>query len=573
MRAPRSIQTEAMPHAWIFRARTRILWGSARLLDRFNRFLARWPRGSFEENAALQHFMASTLVPGDLSLFGELEQAEALGAPQDDDRRLIRIQGWLHHWESPIVKLSVQSEDLFPVAMRLQETRKQWLGKGEVRPGLDRSGFSGLIHLRPQQGDAVVRFELKLGDGRTIQRSFPRKRVQGLEWRLDSEARMEATERGHFQVFGTSRARLPSLGRYRKGPIALPRTSHPQVSIVIGPGGDDEECFKSAISCLGNSEVEFEVLASKLEGFEGWIDTFQAPSPVSAARAPYLLFLSPGTELLPGALSAAMDVFATCPSTGVVGARVLDGSGEVIQAGGLLDAGNRHPSWRRASVSRPFELLFRTCVDFTGGPFVLTRTPLFRESAKAQECLDGNLNGAIEFCLRVRSLGFSIRVDPRVTVLCSDPPPELERATFRPGSLLLPPRTRNYRMLLVTGVAWSDPQFPHEELEASIRRTLDAGAEELCLFLPGYPSALWESPGTSAFGAIPVVGHWEFSGLSEFIECQVRPFDEVVFLEGDLRFSLSIHLQSLFGPRWGTKFSCRAPKKVRPRAASPGVPG
>ena len=108
----------------------------------------------------------------------------------------------------------------------------------------------------------------------------------------------------------------------------------------------------------------------RLDGDIDWSRAADAGRQLAAA--PLVLFLSHEARIAPGSVDRALARLAADPSAGAVGAMVLQPSGVIAQAGGILwNNGNTHDYQRGASPLQP-EANFVRPVDFCSPAFLLS---------------------------------------------------------------------------------------------------------------------------------------------------------------------------------------------------------
>jgi GT2 family glycosyltransferase len=127
-----------------------------------------------------------------------------------------------------------------------------------------------------------------------------------------------------------------------------------------------------------------------------------------------VLFLGAETELLPGAMAAALRRLASDASAGAVGGKLIRGHGRLESAGGIIwRDGVTHRYLNDASPTAPEANFVRT-VDFCSTDFLLVRTELLQELEGFDEDLpEGDLPAA-DACVRIAAAGCKVVYDPSI---------------------------------------------------------------------------------------------------------------------------------------------------------------
>jgi GT2 family glycosyltransferase len=135
------------------------------------------------------------------------------------------------------------------------------------------------------------------------------------------------------------------------------------------------------------------------------------------ARGRYLLFLNNDTQVLPGWLDRLLEVFATHPDAGIVGAKLIYPSGHLQEAGAALRRDgtvdliglNDHPAKPQYNILRE--------VDHCSGACLLIETALFRELGGFDEIYAPAYFEDCDLSLRVRERGRKILYQPAAEVI------------------------------------------------------------------------------------------------------------------------------------------------------------
>lgn len=221
---------------------------------------------------------------------------------------------------------------------------------------------------------------------------------------------------------------LASVGR---APIDFTCTAEPPVSIVMATHAQVPQTLR-ALSCLrehwpdelqlilvqsGRSDqsVTRHVRGARLLHFDSDIGLVRARNAaLHCVTAEAVLFLGAETELLPGAMAAALRRLASDAGVGAVGGKLIRGHGHLESAGGIIwRDGMTHRYLSDASPTAPEANFVRT-VDFCSTDFLLVRTELLRELEGFDEDLpEGDLSAA-DMCVRIAAAGYKVVYDPSV---------------------------------------------------------------------------------------------------------------------------------------------------------------
>jgi GT2 family glycosyltransferase len=140
---------------------------------------------------------------------------------------------------------------------------------------------------------------------------------------------------------------------------------------------------------------------------------------LAAARAGgrHLLFLNNDTEVLPGALRAAIETLEREPHAGAVGGRLIFPDGRLQEAGSIIwRDGSCAGYGRGASPSQP-AFGFQRDVDFCSGAFLATPRDLFRDLGGFASAFVPAYYEDADYCVRVWKSGRRVIYDPNVAIL------------------------------------------------------------------------------------------------------------------------------------------------------------
>lgn len=219
-----------------------------------------------------------------------------------------------------------------------------------------------------------------------------------------------------------------SVGR---APLDFTCTAEPAVSVVMATHAQSSQTLR-ALSDLrehwpgelqlilvqsGGSEQNLtrHIRGARLLHFNSDIGSVRARNAaLHCVTAEAVLFLGTETELLPGAMAAALRRLASDAGAGAVGGKLIRGYGCLESAGGIIwRDGMTHRYLNGASPTVPEANFVRT-VDFCSTDLLLVRTQLLRDLAGFDEELpEGDLPAA-DVCVRIAAAGYKVVYDPSI---------------------------------------------------------------------------------------------------------------------------------------------------------------
>ncbi|MEO5826738.1 MAG: glycosyltransferase [Gemmatimonadales bacterium] len=134
------------------------------------------------------------------------------------------------------------------------------------------------------------------------------------------------------------------------------------------------------------------------------------------ARAPYLLLLNNDTEVLPGALQAALAVILADAGVGAVGAKLILPDGTLQEAGSIIWNDGSCAGYGRGSSPHAPEFQFRRDVDYCSGAFLLTPRALFEELGGLDRTYEPAYYEEVDYCVRLLKRGLRIVYEPRANI-------------------------------------------------------------------------------------------------------------------------------------------------------------
>jgi O-antigen biosynthesis protein len=158
------------------------------------------------------------------------------------------------------------------------------------------------------------------------------------------------------------------------------------------------------------------------------------------ARGRYLLFLEPGAELLPGALEALVDGFATVDRTGVVGPRLIGADGTLQQAGGGFrnDLQVKHPYLGGdPDPSRP-EAVYARATGYVPSAVMMIPRDLFKALGGFDPAFPAGAFEDADLCVRAQRIGRRVVYQPQAVAIrraspdgdAASPPTDAHRLAF-----------------------------------------------------------------------------------------------------------------------------------------------
>lgn len=156
-------------------------------------------------------------------------------------------------------------------------------------------------------------------------------------------------------------------------------------------------------------------------------------SVATQARAPSVFLVDAGTIIADGVLEYAVESLDRRDRCGLVGGRLIDPDGRLIEAGGIL--------WRDGGIDRVgtgvaadrSEFNYQREVDFCSEDAVLVRTELLRAAFNLSDADPTESRAVAELALRIGDLGRSACFDPRVLAIVANAhkPPATARGDLR----------------------------------------------------------------------------------------------------------------------------------------------
>ncbi|MCC5866645.1 MAG: glycosyltransferase [Wenzhouxiangella sp.] len=134
------------------------------------------------------------------------------------------------------------------------------------------------------------------------------------------------------------------------------------------------------------------------------------------ARGQHLLLLNNDAELLPGALTAALNAIESAGDIGAVGGRILLLDGSLQEAGSIIFADGSCMGYGRGQDSDAPAFRFRREVDYCSGAFLLTPRRLFERLGGFDEAFAPAYYEETDYCMRLRRHGFRVLYEPAAAI-------------------------------------------------------------------------------------------------------------------------------------------------------------
>ncbi len=328
-------------------------------------------------------------------------------------------------------------------------------------------------------------------------------------------------------------------------PLDLPRSGNPEISILLVLFNRAELTLACLRSLAENHTLGMEVIivdnassdetplmldqirgARIVRNAENRNFVLAVNQAASEARGEYVLILNNDTQILPGALQAALATARTGGDIGAVGGRLILFDGSLQEAGSIV--------WRDGSCvgygrgDNPFApmYMFRRDVDYCSGAFLLTPRRLWQKLGGFDEVFKPAYYEETDYCTRLREEGFRIVYEPNAALLhyefaSSDSKESaigLQRdhqqifaarhqrllaMHFAPGvNAILPARTKTEGRKRVLFI---DDRVPHAWLGSGFPRSraiLHALIREKC-FVTFYPLSVFDEDWRSIYSDMP----------------------------------------------------------------------
>jgi O-antigen biosynthesis protein len=145
------------------------------------------------------------------------------------------------------------------------------------------------------------------------------------------------------------------------------------------------------------------------------------------ARGEIVLFANNDIELTPGALEAALDIFATNADIGAVGARIIRSHGLLQEAGSILWQNGGTGGIGRDDDPLHANYAFQQDVHFCSAAFLFVRKNLLAQIQGFDEDYSPGYYEEVDLCSRIWEAGYRVVYSPRITIY------HFEYASFAKG--------------------------------------------------------------------------------------------------------------------------------------------
>lgn len=220
------------------------------------------------------------------------------------------------------------------------------------------------------------------------------------------------------------------------GTVRLPESEKPSVSIIIPLRNSPEYLLNGLRSLALSGPEDFQTivvaeegclqnhpeLESRLRGVRFLrverIASFAQAWNIGAelALAPSLLFMKDDAHLLDGSLAAVDKGFSRRPEVGAVGGMLIDGEGNLIEAGGLLFRSGYCRSFGRGWNPDDFRVQYQREVAYCSGAALLVRRDLFQELGGFGSSYSDEYYEDVDLCLRIAEAGHRIVYNPEFRI-------------------------------------------------------------------------------------------------------------------------------------------------------------
>jgi GT2 family glycosyltransferase len=223
-----------------------------------------------------------------------------------------------------------------------------------------------------------------------------------------------------------------------------------------------------------NSSDETSQLLSRLDGVRvirlpvnvGFLRGCTAAA--EAARGMYLLFLNNDTELLPGALEAAVETLEQSPSVGAVGGRLIWPDGRLQEAGAIVWSDGSCQAYGRGESPWAPEYAFTRDVDYCSAALLLTPREVFAEMGGFDDRFAPAYYEDVDYCVRLWQGGRRVVYEPRLQAI------HVEFASSPSAEAALAAQADHHARFVDKHHAWLEKQ--HKRSSGAVVRARTAGA-------------------------------------------------------------------------------------------------
>ena len=218
--------------------------------------------------------------------------------------------------------------------------------------------------------------------------------------------------------------------------LVVPVHSTPDVSIIVPTFNRAEYLYQSVVSVVSHTDDCYELivvddgstdettqLLKRIDGVRvvnhpRRLDFIAACNHgAAAARGRHLLFLNNDTEVPPQWLSTLRSTLECRPDCAVVGPRLIHERGTLQECGSMVWRDGSAEAYGRGDDRHRPEYGYAREVDYCSGACLLVKADVFRALGGFDEAYSPAYYEDVDLCFGVRSLGYTVVVDPRVSVV------------------------------------------------------------------------------------------------------------------------------------------------------------
>ncbi|MCW1933136.1 glycosyltransferase [Pararhodobacter zhoushanensis] len=210
-------------------------------------------------------------------------------------------------------------------------------------------------------------------------------------------------------------------------PLAFPKVSHPDVSVVIPAHNKVKVTYACLCALLlAHNKASFEVIVvddgstdetAQLESIVSGITVIHNAAPkrfigacnagVAVAKGRYVVLLNNDTEPTIGWLDELIDAFARFSNVGLVGSKLLYPDGRLQEAGGII-WGTGDP-WNYGRLQNPADPRFSYArqADYLSGASMMTTKTIWDEVGGLSSYLEPMYFEDTDFAFKVRDAGYT----------------------------------------------------------------------------------------------------------------------------------------------------------------------
>ena len=135
------------------------------------------------------------------------------------------------------------------------------------------------------------------------------------------------------------------------------------------------------------------------------------------ARGNYILLLNNDAQLLPGALSSALERIRSATDIGAVGGKIILLDGTLQEAGSIIWKDGSCLGYGRGDTPFAPAYMFHRDVDYCSGAFLLTPRTLWRQLGGFDETFKPAYYEETDYCMRLWQRGYRVVYEPGAAIL------------------------------------------------------------------------------------------------------------------------------------------------------------